>query len=101
MNEPKTYGKSYNLSGGEILTYRQILERLFGLCRKPVRIIGWPLLPAMLDLAGKVMRKPAINGDYVFHMNEDLLFFHEAAKKDFGFQPRAFLSGGIQDLEGY
>ena len=101
VNEPKTYGKSYNLSGGEILTYRQILERLFGLCRKPVRIIGWPLLPAMLDLAGKVMRKPAINGDYVFHMNEDLLFFHEAAKKDFGFQPRAFLSGGIQDLEGY
>ena len=100
INAPATYGKSYNLSGGEVLTYHELLERLFNLCNKKVRILQWRLLPYVLDIAGVLLRKEHINGEDAYRMNEDLLFFHEAAKKDFGYSPRTFLSGGIRDIEG-
>ncbi len=53
FDNPATYGKSYNVSGGEIITYRQVLERLFALCRKKTRIIEMTILPFMLDMAGR------------------------------------------------
>jgi len=100
LDKPVTFGKNYNLSGGEILTYREMLERMFALCGKRVRMFDWSLLPYFLDLAGRVLRNRRINRELAFRMNEHVLFFHDAAKQDFGFQPRAFLSGGIRDMEG-
>ncbi len=45
MHNEKTYGKSYNVSGGEIVTYREMLERLFRVLDKKPRIIKTTLLP--------------------------------------------------------
>jgi N-acetylglucosaminyl-diphospho-decaprenol L-rhamnosyltransferase len=94
-------GKAYNVSGGEILTYRQMLERLFTLCRKKTRIVESTLLPFILDVAGVVLRKKHINGEIARRMNDDLIFFHDDAARDFGFTPRTFLSGGLKDIEGF
>ena len=101
MEAPDSFGKSYNLSGGEIVTYHEMLERLFGLCGKPVRLIAWRFLPYALDVVGRLLGKRRINGELAYRMNENLLFFHDTAKKDFGFRPRMFLSGGIRDMEGF
>jgi len=100
MDTKESFGKSYNLSGAEILTYREMLERLFALCHKPVRLFSWSLLPYFLDMAGRILGNRRINAELAYRMNEHMLFFHDAARNDFGFQPRTFLSGGIHDMEG-
>ncbi len=96
-----TYGKAYNVSGGEIMTYREMLERLFRLYNKPPRIVVSTALPFLLDMAGKLTRRKHINGEIARRMNDDLVFFHDDAKRDFGFSPRPFLSGGERDIEGF
>lgn len=101
MNNPQTHGKTYNLSGGEILTYREMVERLFKLLKKPIRIYESTALPYMLSVLGLFVRQPPINADMARRMNDDLIFFHDEAKKDFGFTPRLFLSGGMRDIEGF
>lgn len=101
LANPETYSKSYNISGGEIITYREMLERLFKLCHKKLWIIPTTLLPFILDVAGIILRKKHINGEIARRMNDDLVFFHDEAKRDFGFSPRTFLSGGIRDIEGF
>ena len=96
-----TIGKTYNLSGGEILTYREMVEDLFTVCKRKPCIIATTLLPFALDMAGKLLRKQHINGEIARRMNDDLVFFHDEAAKDFGFNPRPFLSRGMRDIEGY
>lgn len=100
-NNPETYGKAYNLSGGETLTYREMVERIFAVCKKPVRIIPSTLLPFALDALGLVTGKKHINGEIARRMNEDLTFFHDDATRDFDFRPRAFLAGDAKDIEGF
>lgn len=94
-------GKSYNISGGEVVTYRQMLERLFALCKRKPKIIETTWLPFLLDMAGRFSGKRHINGEIARRMNDDLIFFHDDASRDFGFHPRPFLSGGMKDIEGF
>jgi nucleoside-diphosphate-sugar epimerase/GT2 family glycosyltransferase len=94
-------GKSYNLSGGETILYREMLERLFTLLDRKPKIVETTLLPFMLDVAGRISGKRHINGEIARRMNDDLIFFHDDASRDFGFKPRPFLSGGMKDIEGY
>ena len=90
--------KSYNISGGEILTYRDMLTRIFTIMRKPPRIIETTALPMVLSLLGSFAGKHHITRDVATRMNEDLVFFHDDAARDFGYRPRLFLSGGLADL---
>lgn len=96
-----SFGKSYNLGGGEIITFHQMLERLFELCHRKVRIIKTTLMPFALDMIGRIIRRDHINGEIARRMNDDLAFFHDDAKRDFGYNPRSFLSGGMKDIEGF
>lgn len=101
MDNETTYDKSYNLSGGEVLTYRDMLGKLFKLYGKKPRIINSTALPFALDMIGKVSRKKHINGEIARRMNDDLVFFNDDAARDFGFHPRGFLTAGIKDIEGF
>jgi GT2 family glycosyltransferase/nucleoside-diphosphate-sugar epimerase len=94
-------GKAYNVSGGAILTYREMLEEIFTICQRTPRIVKTTFLPFMLDMLGKVFRKAEINGEIARRMNDDLVFFHDEATRDFGFNPRPFLSNGMKDIEGF
>lgn len=98
ISDENSYDKSYNLSGGEILTYRGMLERIFAAYDKKPRIISSTFLPLLLDIIGKIRRKKQINGEIARRMNDDLVFFHDDAKNDFSFKPRKFLLGGLNDL---
>jgi GT2 family glycosyltransferase/nucleoside-diphosphate-sugar epimerase len=101
VNNPETHNKAYNLSGGEVLTFREMLEKLFVLMGKKPRIRDNTMLPFALDMAGWILRKKHINGEIARRMNDDLVFFHDDAKRDFGFHPRTFLSSGMRDIEGF
>lgn len=94
MDNAATYGKSYNLSGADVMTFRQMLERIFEACGRKKRVVETTFLPFGLDLAGKLLHKKEINAEIAYRMNDDLIFFHENAAQDFGFSPRGFLREG-------
>ncbi len=91
-------GMSYNISGGEILTYRAMIERIFAALDRPVRIFETSLLPTLLGFAGAILRLRNIHSEIAYSMNEDMIFFHDDAARDLGYKPRGFLSGGIEDF---
>lgn len=94
----ETYNKSYNISGGEVITYYQMLERIFKCLGKKPRIIETTLLPMIFNLAGIILCKKHITREVAYRMNEDLVFFHDDATRDFHFAPQPFLTGGLKDL---
>lgn len=90
---PKTFGKAYNLGGSEILTYRAMVERLFLHLGKKPRIVPLPLLPQLLDFLGALFPFAHINGEIARRMNRDLTCDNQSAFQDFGYHPRGFLEG--------
>jgi GT2 family glycosyltransferase/nucleoside-diphosphate-sugar epimerase len=89
---PATANQAYNLSGGQTLTYRQMVEGIFGGLGKKPRIIRIPRAAFAVLLKGAALF-PAywhVNPEMVNRMNLDLDFDHAAATRDFGYAPRSF-----------
>jgi nucleoside-diphosphate-sugar epimerase len=92
-------GKTYEVSGGETLSYYEMVGRIFDALGKrrlivplPMSVVGAAiscarLLPAFNHLTPAMARR----------MNEDLVFDHTLAIQDFGFTPRPFRPK-IEDL---
>jgi nucleoside-diphosphate-sugar epimerase len=82
--------KAYDLPGGETLSYRTMVERVFiGMGRRP-SIVSVPLSvwQAGLWLASPLL--PGATGAMGARMAQDLVFDAAAAKTDLDWQPRAF-----------
>jgi nucleoside-diphosphate-sugar epimerase len=92
---PKTFGKRYNLGGNEVLTYRQMVERLFVHLGMKPRFVPLPFLPQLLDSLNACLPVVHINGDVARRMNRDLAFDNGPARQDFGYNPRGFLEGDV------
>jgi nucleoside-diphosphate-sugar epimerase len=93
LDQPITFNKSYNLSGGETLTYRQMVEKIFSALGKPRRFL---IVPAWLFRFGiwgahLFSGKRNITPEMATRMNTDLCFSHSDATRDFGFAPKPFL----------
>jgi len=89
---PASFNRAYNLSGGETLTYRQMVERIFQALGKPPRIlpIPLPLFQALLQAAAWLPRYRYLTPEMASRMNQDLCFGHAEAVRDFGYAPRGF-----------
>jgi nucleoside-diphosphate-sugar epimerase len=94
-DKPATYGKSYTLGGGEQLSYRAMVQRLFVRLGEKPRLVSLPLLPQMLDLVNRLVPALHINGEVARRMNRDLIADNGPAARDFGYQPRGFLAGEV------
>ncbi len=90
-----TYGKSYNLGGGQTLTYREMLKGLFDYLGKKPRILNLPFLPVMLDILGKLYQVSHLNSEIARRMNQDQVFDTSGAGIDFGYKPKAYLEGDV------
>ncbi|MBI4206953.1 MAG: glycosyltransferase [Betaproteobacteria bacterium] len=89
---PASCNRAYNLSGGETLTYRQMVEAIFeGLGKRP-RIIKIPLalFSVLLKVASLFPAYRHLNLEMVNRINLDLDFDHLAATRDFSYSPRKF-----------
>lgn len=88
-----THDKAYNLAGGEQLTYRAMVERIFLVLGKRVRIIRVPLwmFRAGLRCAAVHPRYRYLTFAMASRMNQDMVFDITDARRDFGFSPRTFL----------
>ena len=87
---------SYILSGGEVLSYRDMVQRIFLSLNKPVRFISLPLWFFKIGVfVAKCFGKKIPYG-IAERMNEDLIFDYIDATQDLNFIPRKFeLSGKI------
>ena len=90
LDAPATYGKTYDLPGGETLSYRAMAERVFeGLGRKP-RIL---VVPPPIWRLGLTLASPVVKGATSAmgqRMAQDLTFDAGPAATDFGWSPRVF-----------
>jgi nucleoside-diphosphate-sugar epimerase len=92
LDDSRADARTYNLTGSEILSYREMVERIFrGLGRGP-RIVSVPprLLKAAVNAARVVPRFRKLSPELVTRMNADLCFDHDEAFRDLGFRPRPF-----------
>jgi nucleoside-diphosphate-sugar epimerase len=84
--------RDYNLGGGETLSYRAMLERIFRALGRRPRILPVPLALYRGALAAARLH-PRFRGlslDVADRMNQDLVFDYGDAARDLGFHPRAF-----------
>jgi nucleoside-diphosphate-sugar epimerase len=91
--------RAYNLSGGETLSYREMINRLFTALGRRPRLIHVPLgffrlAAAMLRLFPRYRH---LTSQMAERMNTDLVFDHADAGRDLNFQPRPFQPGS-EDL---
>jgi len=84
--------RAYNLSGGETLTYREMVARVFGALGRPVRLVTMPLWSFRLAVAilRYLPRYQHWSVAMAERMNRDLVFDYTEAARDLGFKPRGF-----------
>jgi nucleoside-diphosphate-sugar epimerase len=93
LHTPNAANRAYNLSGGETLTYRDMVARVFtSLDRRP-RYLVVPLW--IFGVAVAVLRYSTRyrkwSSSMAKRMNMDMVFDHTEATQDLGFAPEAFV----------
>ncbi len=84
--------KSYNISGAETLSYKDMIERVFaGLGRKPCFVnLPLSLMRLLIGILSIIPRYRHWTPAMVERMNQNLAFDHAEASRDFNFKPRPF-----------
>lgn len=87
-----TCGRSYNLGGGETLSYRRMVERIFESAGRRACVVSLPLGPLRLMLRALrlVPRFRHVTPEMADRMSRDLVYDHNDAVRDFGYAPRGF-----------
>ena len=84
--------RAYNISGGETLTYREMVARIFTALGRRPRVLTVPLWAFRLavTMLRRLPRYRQWSSAMAERMNRDLVFDHAEAARDLGFKPRAF-----------
>ena len=92
MTAPVTFGRTYTLAGGETLSYRAMMERLFMAQERTPRIVSLPHWLMRLGFAGMRLmpRYQHLQPGMLQRLERDQVFASDAARKDFGFVARPF-----------
>ncbi|MBB4368196.1 nucleoside-diphosphate-sugar epimerase [Bradyrhizobium sp. cir1] len=82
--------KIYDLPGGDTITYREMIGRIFDGINRTRRII--PIPPLLWVMAFQIMRSrfPGIKPEMGKRMAKDMIFDQTPARSDFGWSPRSF-----------
>lgn len=83
-------GKTYALPGGETISYREMVGRIFDALGKPRRIISAPPLVWRMAFALAKPFLPNANAAMGSRMANDMVFDPAPAARDFGWNPRGF-----------
>jgi len=84
--------EEYNISGGEVLSYRKMVERVFSAMQKrpffiPVPLFLFKIIVLFMRFVPRYRHWTAAMAE---RMNDDLVFEHRKAFVDLGFKPRLF-----------
>lgn len=88
-------GKAYNLAGQTPLSFNDLIRLVGSAIGRRVFIPHVPqgLVLPVLEMYGKVSRRPILKVEQVLRLNEDKAFSYEDAARDLGFSPRSFEDG--------
>jgi nucleoside-diphosphate-sugar epimerase len=92
LQAPGAANRAYNISGGETLSYREMVIRVFDALGRRPRLLTVPLWVFRLavSMLRRLPRYRQWSAAMVERMNSDLVFDHADATRDLGFKPRAF-----------
>ncbi|WP_119422716.1 NAD-dependent epimerase/dehydratase family protein [Desertibaculum subflavum] len=97
-DRPDLAGQAFNLGGGEMLGYREMIGRIFDALGRRRRLVPVPGLPWLAAAYGRFGGPATLTADAVRRMSHDLAFDDGAAGRAFGYAPRRFLASGVNDL---
>ena len=100
LDNPKTYRREYNISGGQVLSYNEVVQIASqALDKKPIlwnipvnQFIG------LIQLGKSLGLKMPVSSEQILRLNEDKVFDHKVAKEDFNYSPRSFTAGITQEV---
>lgn len=100
IDNEASVGRTYYLGGGEKLTYKSMVDRVFlGLGRKPRTVhVTATLYKALLSLALKLKVLNGVSVEIADRMNKDFCFDNGPAHSDFGYIGSRFLEDPARDL---
>ncbi len=92
LTVPAAGNRAYNLSGGETLSYREMVRRIFVALGKDPRLATIPrwLFRSAVTVLRLLPRYRNWTMEMAERMNYDLVFDHDDAARDLGFSPRPF-----------
>lgn len=92
LQAPAAANRAYNISGGETLSYRDMVMRVFEALDRPARLLSVPLWAFRLavTMLRCLPRYRHWSSAMAERMNQDLVFDHSDAVRDLGFNPRPF-----------
>jgi len=92
VDEPRTFGRAYDLTGASTLTYREMVEQIFTAVGRRPRLpsVPLPVLRAGLRIARGLSLLRGVPLDAAERMNVDQAFDCSGARRDFGYAPRPF-----------
>jgi len=105
LNNPLAVKKAYNISGGSVLSYRQILNLIAKRVNPNIRFIYLPyglsiLMGVIYNTALRIIgRKPAISIEQIRRLNENKSYSHEDAARDLGYAPVTFEQGIEEEIK--
>ncbi len=85
--------RAYNISGGEILAYREMVARIFTALDRPVRTLTVPLwvFRACILFLRRFPRYRHWTASMAMRMSQDLVFGYDDAERDLSYAPRLFM----------
>jgi nucleoside-diphosphate-sugar epimerase len=92
LSSEVTVNKAYNLGGGEVLCFLELVKKIFKAESRRALIIPVPKIFFLLliEVARKSPRMAFVRKEMVERMYKDLTADNQAAKDDFGYMPRPF-----------
>jgi nucleoside-diphosphate-sugar epimerase len=89
---PASAGRAYDLSGGEVLAYRDMVVRICAAVGRTARLLPVPVSGVGFALwcLSWLPRYRDFNTEMARRMADDMVFPHDAASRDFDYQPRSF-----------
>ena len=95
LNNPKTYRRHYDISGGQVLSYNEVIQIASQALGKQMLVTHIPLQLSILlvQIAKSLRLKTPVSKEQILRLNEDKVFDHTPAQKDFNYSPRTFAEG--------
>lgn len=83
---------AYNISGAEVLTYREMVAHVFRALGRQPRFVSLPrpVVRNCIRLARIIPRFRSVSLGMADRMENDMVFDHAESTRDFGFSPRRF-----------
>lgn len=103
LGSENTIRKSYNIAGGNALTYNQLIDTIAKRLNKHIWKIHVPsnLVVNLLRFFERIRLPFPIKAEQVLRLNENKDFSYAEAQKDFGFSPLAFEEGIKLELNNH